>query len=337
MAARMTTEEFISKAVSVHGNWYDYSQVIYHNTNTPVTIICAKHGAFLQLPKIHLKMCHCPQCAIETHPSHSALSTNEFINRAMLTHGTKYNYSRVTYTNANTKVNIVCNTCGHTFNMVPAIHIYGQGCPKCGKVSSGKKHRLTQQEFVSRLRQRYGEQLDYTHVQFVKLSHKVTLICNLHNLKFSMRGDYLLDNTVSCPGCVRTLKKRPHPNRPPGPGKYHINRTTLDNTSAPALVYVLRLTSADEVFYKVGVTVQSTKQRLYHMKDSGYSIEVVHEFQTTLGEAIKEENRILRENKVHQYLPRIKFGGYTECLCINPYEGKPLINITSALPAVQSS
>ena len=42
----MTTEDFISKAIGVHGNKYDYSKVEYVNTLTKVTIICPIHGEF---------------------------------------------------------------------------------------------------------------------------------------------------------------------------------------------------------------------------------------------------------------------------------------------------
>lgn len=332
MAAKMTTEAFILKAKQVHRDLYDYSSVTYTNTNTPVSIVCAKHGRFSQLPKIHLKGCHCPRCAIEQHPSHAFLTTDEFIRRSTLTHGTTYNYDRVTYTTARDKVDIGCTVCGHTFSMVPAVHIYGQGCPKCGSVAGGKKCRLTQQQFIDRLRQRYGTKLTYDRVNFVKLSQPVIVTCTIHNLEFSMIGAYLLDNKVSCPECSRALKQRPHLNRAPGPGKYHVNRTTLKNSSDPAIVYVLRLTKGDETFYKVGVTVQTTARRACHMKSSGYTIEIVHEYHTTLVAAIAEENRILNEKASHRYLPRTKFGGYTECLSLDPYAGKPRTNNSSALP-----
>lgn len=46
MSRKKTTEEFIAKAKNLWGECYDYSHVEYISANTPVTIICPKHGAF---------------------------------------------------------------------------------------------------------------------------------------------------------------------------------------------------------------------------------------------------------------------------------------------------
>lgn len=42
-----TTEKFVSKAQTIHGDKYDYSKVNYVDQYTPVTIICPKHGRIL--------------------------------------------------------------------------------------------------------------------------------------------------------------------------------------------------------------------------------------------------------------------------------------------------
>lgn len=43
-------EEWISKAIKIHGVRYDYSKVTYVNNKTKVTIICPEHGNFEQTP-----------------------------------------------------------------------------------------------------------------------------------------------------------------------------------------------------------------------------------------------------------------------------------------------
>ena len=59
----MTTEEFIERAVYVHGDRYDYSKVNYINSNYKVDIICKKHNLlFSQDPTSHLSGCGCPKC-----------------------------------------------------------------------------------------------------------------------------------------------------------------------------------------------------------------------------------------------------------------------------------
>ena len=56
-------EKFIEKANAVHNGLYDYSEVEYVNSLTPVKIICPVHGAFMQNPHNHLAGHGCPKCA----------------------------------------------------------------------------------------------------------------------------------------------------------------------------------------------------------------------------------------------------------------------------------
>jgi len=55
-------ENFVKKAIQVHGSNYDYSKVEYDNSMNHVIINCQKHGDFMQLPMTHLKGSHCPRC-----------------------------------------------------------------------------------------------------------------------------------------------------------------------------------------------------------------------------------------------------------------------------------
>lgn len=58
----LTKETFIERAIKVHGNKYDYSNVVYENTDTKVKIICPEHGEFWQTPHHHLRGSGCQQC-----------------------------------------------------------------------------------------------------------------------------------------------------------------------------------------------------------------------------------------------------------------------------------
>ena len=57
-----TTEEFITKAKSIHRGKYDYSKVEYINNHTNITIICPNHGEFTITPNNHLRGRGCPVC-----------------------------------------------------------------------------------------------------------------------------------------------------------------------------------------------------------------------------------------------------------------------------------
>ena len=123
---RLTTDEFIKRAKSVHGNKYDYSKVEYLNEQTPICIICPEHGEFWQTPRDHVLKKHgCRKCA-----KNEILTTDEFIKRAKSVHGNKYDYSKVEYKRSNKKICVVCIKHGE-FWITPNNLLRGKGCSKC--------------------------------------------------------------------------------------------------------------------------------------------------------------------------------------------------------------
>ena len=67
MPKKITTEDFISRAMIVHGDKYDYSKTIYANAKEKVTIFCKKHGVeFHQSPTNHLQgKVGCNKCEVK--------------------------------------------------------------------------------------------------------------------------------------------------------------------------------------------------------------------------------------------------------------------------------
>ena len=57
-----TLDTFVRKANKKHNNLYDYSKVNYKGCLIPITIICPKHGEFLQTPYTHLAGNGCQKC-----------------------------------------------------------------------------------------------------------------------------------------------------------------------------------------------------------------------------------------------------------------------------------
>jgi hypothetical protein len=126
-----TNETFSNKAISVHGNSYDYSNSIYVNYKTKVKIICPIHGEFEQTPINHIgHKKGCPSCS-----GNKKHTIETFIDRSIKIHGEKYNYFNVEYINAHTKVKIICPIHGE-FEQRPGDHLSGQGCPNCPITSS---------------------------------------------------------------------------------------------------------------------------------------------------------------------------------------------------------
>lgn len=125
------TEKFIEQADLVHNFKYNYSKVVYERNNKKVEIICKNHGSFWQTPNAHiLQNQGCPVCGIEKRTELLRSNTEEFIEKTNTVHNLRYNYSKVNYKNARTKVCIICLDHGE-FWQTPDKHLRGDKCPKC--------------------------------------------------------------------------------------------------------------------------------------------------------------------------------------------------------------
>lgn len=128
---KLSTEEFIQRAKQKYSSEnYDYSKVEYINSRSKVCIICPKHGEFWKQANSFLKDSGCPSCGLEQVGLRRRDTLEDFIKKANKTHGNKYDYSKVVYTLANNKVEIICPIHG-SFMQKPGDHIHGRGCPRC--------------------------------------------------------------------------------------------------------------------------------------------------------------------------------------------------------------
>lgn len=132
------TEKFIEKAREIHGDKYDYSNVVYKDAHSKVCIICPEHGEFWQIPNDHTSQRHgCPKCA-----GNERITLEEFKERCYGIFGDKYCYDNVTeITNNRAKVDIICPKHG-IFSMTVGNHLSGHGCPSCGNNISKPENKL---------------------------------------------------------------------------------------------------------------------------------------------------------------------------------------------------
>lgn len=59
---KSSTDVFITKAISVHKDKYDYTSTEYTYSAESVQIVCKHHGVFTQRAADHLRGCGCPKC-----------------------------------------------------------------------------------------------------------------------------------------------------------------------------------------------------------------------------------------------------------------------------------
>lgn len=197
---KLTTEIFINRAKQKHGDKYDYSKVEYVNNHEKVCIICPEHGEFWQTPNNHMKGINCPKCGTALGASKVSSNKSEFINKARMIHGDKYDYSKVEYINNKTKVCIICPKHGE-FWQAPTNHLYGYGCVSCGHETAAEKQTSNIDVFVQKAKKVHGDKYDYSKVKYVKKNMPVCIICPEHG-EFYMRTDNHLSGQ-NCPKCAR--------------------------------------------------------------------------------------------------------------------------------------
>jgi hypothetical protein len=119
--------------MSMHGDRFIYDKVKYVECHEKVIIVCRKHGDFSQIAKDHLRGDGCRKCGLEVMQEARKGNTEEFLSRAKLVHGDRYDYTKSIYNDTNgslSNVIIICKKHGE-FLQTPHSHISGHGCPNC--------------------------------------------------------------------------------------------------------------------------------------------------------------------------------------------------------------
>lgn len=132
-----------------------------------------------------------------------SLTTNEFIERAKLIHGDKYDYSKVVYKNGRTKIIIVCPIHGE-FLQKPHDHLYGRGCPKCKSKRIKETLSDDRYTFIWKAIQKHGYKYDYRKVDYTNNRVKVCIICPEHGEFWQKPNSHL--NGCGCAKCSHNVK-----------------------------------------------------------------------------------------------------------------------------------
>ncbi len=141
-------DEFLIKCRAIHDNYYDYSRVSYTDIHNTIVVICPKHGEFRQLAYVHAYGGGCKLCGVDS----TRLSCDEFASRAMVAHGTKYDYSLINYINTTAAVDIICPKHG-LFKQAPHAHLRGHGCRKCNMLVTANQIEIA--NFISQFNNNY--------------------------------------------------------------------------------------------------------------------------------------------------------------------------------------
>lgn len=202
MSAEQRGQAFIKKAIVLHENKYDYSKVIYVKNSEKVIITCPKHGDFLQRPNdhTHKNKNGCPLCGRESSKRIRSSDNEVFISKSKLIHGDKYDYSKVKYSTALTKVEIKCDIHG-IFFMKPSVHLKGSGCKLCGYSKNGYNLSKKSENFLKEALIKHGDKFEYDLLDYKNIKSKISITCKKHNLKYLQAADSHLSSNGGCKKC----------------------------------------------------------------------------------------------------------------------------------------
>lgn len=130
---RDSQDKFIEKSKDKHPGKFTYHNTVYLNGHSPVTITCIRHGDFTTWPSGHLDGKGCRECFNERRSIAMTCSPEDYIVKAKLKHGAKYDYSKTKYTVAGESITATCFLHGD-FEVNSSGHLSGSGCDLCGAV-----------------------------------------------------------------------------------------------------------------------------------------------------------------------------------------------------------
>ncbi len=200
---KLTTKEFIKKADRKHGGKYDYSKTLYRNARVKVKIVCKEHGVFEQSTHNHLNGQGCPKCSYIMRGANKAMSEAEFVEKCILIHGTKYDYSQLNYKRARKKVNVICPEHGK-FVQRGTVHLSGGGCLSCWADVAQEKYAKDIDRFIIDAIRVHGNKYDYSGVIYRNNFTKIKIICKKHGQFWQTPKSHI----VIKQGCPHCLKKR---------------------------------------------------------------------------------------------------------------------------------
>ena len=202
MPAKLTQEQVVARAVSVHGNKYSYEMVEYKDANTKIKILCPEHGVFEQTPANHVNSGKgCPGCY-----GNKKMTKESFIEKAQSIHGEQYDYSLVKYSSSHKKVTIICSEHG-SFDITPNSHLNGRGCAKCGIKSRSLKRILSTHEFIRKANLVHRDFYDYSLTKYKSTHDELKITCPIHGVFEQKPVKHL--SGQGCPGCAGV---KPHTN-----------------------------------------------------------------------------------------------------------------------------
>lgn len=207
--SRYTLEEYLEKAREFHGDKYDYSNVKYKSLDDKIVIKCREHGEFEMRAINHIlkdgKAQGCRECRLRKRGEKQRSGrADSIVADFRKVHGDRYDYSKSDYRGLHVDMKITCRVHG-VFMARPSNHLSGTNCPSCYSdrlKEEGANNRISNEEFITRAKQRHGELYDYSSTNFTGMHFPITVICREHGEFTQSKALNHLNNDLNCPVCL---------------------------------------------------------------------------------------------------------------------------------------
>jgi len=187
-SAKLTNEQFIQKAHTIHNNKYEYPDE-YTNARANIRIICPIHGEFYQQSSSHLSKHGCPSCSNKNKNKNKKLTTKIFITRSSKIHNNKYDYPNE-YINARTKIKVICPIHGEFYQRSSSHLNEKQGCQKCTSYKGYSKKSISWLNEIAK-----KENIHIHHAEnggeysIPRTKYKADGYCEVNNTIYEFYGD----------------------------------------------------------------------------------------------------------------------------------------------------
>jgi hypothetical protein len=132
------------------------------------------------------------------------MTQDEFIKKAKLKHGNKYDYSKVEYKGCKQKINIICPIHGE-FKQTPDKHLTTKfACNKCS--TDNRVLRIKNNSFnvfSKKGADKFNGNFIYDNSDYIDSSTKINIKCVKHNYIFMQEPNSHLNSNNPCPLCAK--------------------------------------------------------------------------------------------------------------------------------------
>lgn len=295
---RKTNEDFIKQAKEIHPNLI-FDKTIYIRNNEKVIVTCSEHGDFEIIPTNLLRGSKCKKCAFIKIAKDRKFTKETFITKSNKVHNYKYNYDNVVYNNNYTNITINCSIHG-SFEQTPVTHLKGSGCNLCGIELAKDKQTTTFFDFVIKANKKFDNKFKYCEETWKDLQTPLKIECPIHGHFYQKPRDH-----------IRSVKGCKECNTGVGLG-FKKKEFVEHFINKECIFYIIECWNETEIFYKIGITGRTVKER--YAGRLPYKYKILKEYTGTAEYVWNLETEYKLALKPYHYKPKIKFNGSTyEC------------------------